>query len=301
MLENIINDVDNSTIEYNIDYKTKSYGLFKVISKENLYKGNQYYKIRFNLTGYEKNVVLDSIRKGSIKDPYFPSIFGVACCGISNMACDSNGINTKEYTLWHGMIARCYNPNCPEFKYYGGIGVRVCDKWLCFEYFLQDLPLIEGYDLWKNSTGRKYDLEKDYKQINSNTCKIYSLDTCYFSTQYSNKMIKSLTNSNKYSSKYIGVNRIEYPNGLITYESYIWVNSKKISLGFYSSEEAAAQARDSAALQYYDSDAILNNIPPISIEEMKMLCTSRKNKSQYFGKPLYRLINKEQHTNEANN
>ena len=65
-------------------------------------------------------------------------------------------------------LARCYNPNCSEYKYYGAIGVIVCVKWLCFEYFLQDLPLIPGYELWKNSTiPREYQLEKDYNQLNS--------------------------------------------------------------------------------------------------------------------------------------
>jgi hypothetical protein len=40
------------------------------------------------------------------------------------------------------MIQRCLNPRCREFKYYGGRGIQVCDRWLegqGFPNFLTDL------------------------------------------------------------------------------------------------------------------------------------------------------------------
>jgi hypothetical protein len=27
------------------------------------------------------------------------------------------------------MIARCYNPKHPKFRYYGGRGITICDEW----------------------------------------------------------------------------------------------------------------------------------------------------------------------------
>ena len=104
-------------------------------------------------------------------------------------------------------------------------------------------------------------------------------------------MIKSLSNASNYSSKYIGVNRVEYENKNVSYESYIWVNNKKISLGYYKTEEAAAQARDSAAIQFYGRDAVLNNVNGISSSDMDANCTSRKDCSKYYLRRMYRLTN----------
>lgn len=36
---------------------------------------------------------------------------------------------TVEYRTWGTMIGRCYNPNAPQFKHYGGRGIRVSDEW----------------------------------------------------------------------------------------------------------------------------------------------------------------------------
>jgi len=37
------------------------------------------------------------------------------------------------------MIQRCTNPKHKFYKYYGGAGVKVCERWLTFENFLADL------------------------------------------------------------------------------------------------------------------------------------------------------------------
>lgn len=36
---------------------------------------------------------------------------------------------TRLYQIWAGMKKRCYNPNEPAYKYYGGRGVIMCDEW----------------------------------------------------------------------------------------------------------------------------------------------------------------------------
>lgn len=46
---------------------------------------------------------------------------------------------TRTYRVWSGMLSRCRNPNVPSFKYYGGRGIRVCDRWRSFECFLADM------------------------------------------------------------------------------------------------------------------------------------------------------------------
>jgi hypothetical protein len=47
---------------------------------------------------------------------------------------------SPEFTAWHGMKQRCYNPNNAKFKDYGGRGIRVCDRWKnSLENFLIDM------------------------------------------------------------------------------------------------------------------------------------------------------------------
>jgi hypothetical protein len=37
------------------------------------------------------------------------------------------------------MLQRCLNPNVPSYLRYGGVGVTVCDRWLSFKNFLEDM------------------------------------------------------------------------------------------------------------------------------------------------------------------
>ena len=44
------------------------------------------------------------------------------------------------YSTWENMIARCYNPNHPQFHYWGGRGIKVCDTWrYSFDQFYLDM------------------------------------------------------------------------------------------------------------------------------------------------------------------
>jgi hypothetical protein len=46
---------------------------------------------------------------------------------------------TSEYRTWGDMISRCYNPNHPDYKNYGGRGILVCNRWMRFENFFEDM------------------------------------------------------------------------------------------------------------------------------------------------------------------
>lgn len=44
------------------------------------------------------------------------------------------------YRTWLGMKRRCNNPNAVDYSYYGGRGIKVCNRWLeSFENFLIDM------------------------------------------------------------------------------------------------------------------------------------------------------------------
>lgn len=71
----------------------------------------------------------------------------------------ANGSGKEGHPLkkrWEGMISRCYDPNSVSYRYYGGKGVSVCDKWLEFAAFAEDAEKLEGWDM-----DRLSDLELD--------------------------------------------------------------------------------------------------------------------------------------------
>lgn len=68
-----------------------------------------------------------------------------------------HGMSTSpEYKAWSTMKARCMTPQCQVYKYYGGRGIKVCDRWLeSFENFLEDM-------------GRKPEINRSLDRIDVN-------------------------------------------------------------------------------------------------------------------------------------
>lgn len=47
---------------------------------------------------------------------------------------------SRTYTSWMHMVARCTKPQTRFYEYYGGRGIKVCDRWReSFENFLVDM------------------------------------------------------------------------------------------------------------------------------------------------------------------
>lgn len=141
--------------------------------------GNATWVIRFTETGYETTVETVQMRRGKIKDRYAKDVLGVASIGMAAVT-----PNRRAYTVWYGMIDRCYNPNYHQYRDYGGKGVYVCERWLCFEHFLSDLPYIDGYDKEAFESG-KLQLDKDRKHRGDGP-KCYSRINCMLLSQFEN-------------------------------------------------------------------------------------------------------------------
>lgn len=61
-------------------------------------------------------------------------------------------------TAWGQMIARCYDPENPKYKNYGARGIRVCDRWICYRLFLEDMgPRPDGKTLNRIDNDGNYD------------------------------------------------------------------------------------------------------------------------------------------------
>ena len=50
-----------------------------------------------------------------------------------------NDRSSRTYRSWHSMMSRCNNPNSTNFKYWGGRGIKVCERWTDFRNFLTDM------------------------------------------------------------------------------------------------------------------------------------------------------------------
>ena len=74
------------------------------------------------------------------------------------------GGHTKEYRAWCNIRARCHKPESDNFIYYGGRGIKVCDRWLLsFENFLKDMGKAPSS---KHSVDRFPNNDGDYEPTN---------------------------------------------------------------------------------------------------------------------------------------
>jgi predicted transcriptional regulator len=137
----------------------------------NIYESNTcgYYKIleinshndiiiKYLQTGTERKARFDKIKSGELRDPYFPTILGVACKG-------SNGIQ-EWYGRWYGMIHRCHNPNHKQYIDYGARGIEVSEEWKCFEYYCRDLKMLANYGKDGYDSIDRIDNSKGYSMDN---------------------------------------------------------------------------------------------------------------------------------------
>lgn len=109
------------------------------------------------------------------------------------------------------MIYRCYDVKHIGYKNYGGRGIKVCNEWLCFEYFLKDITKLNDYKKLEN--GHLYQIDR----INND--KHYSLDNCRIVSCKSNTR-------NKRNNVYIKVKRY----GVVYDIGYLTDISKKYNL-----------------------------------------------------------------------
>ena len=146
-------------------FKSLNSGDFKIVK----YNDNRNVEIQFLKTRFEMVVELGSIRKGGVKDPYSPSVFGVGMLG-AKYPIRVNGRNTKEYALWTDMLKRCYSEafqkKRPTYK-----DCEVSDKFKSYGYFYEWCNKQVGFGV------EGFELDKDLL-IKGN--KVYSEDSCVF-------------------------------------------------------------------------------------------------------------------------
>jgi hypothetical protein len=67
-----------------------------------------------------------------------------------------NGNQSRTYRTWSHIIQRCTNQQNIAYKWYGGRGIKVCERWMKFENFLADMgerPSGKSIDRYPDNDG----------------------------------------------------------------------------------------------------------------------------------------------------
>lgn len=84
-------------------------------------------------------------------------------CGKSEKMTTHGDTASAEFLAWTSMFQRCENGNRPQFKYHGGRGIKVCERWQVYENFLEDMKRRPSKE---HSLDRYPDNDGDYEPTN---------------------------------------------------------------------------------------------------------------------------------------
>jgi len=115
--------------------------------------------------GTEKAVSLVHVKGGKIVscgcylDEVLHSDEHAAHCAAASKMPRSHGMsNMPEYFVWKSMRQRCENPNSRDYRWYGALGVKVCERWASFEAFFEDMGPSAGLTLDRIAATGDYEL-----------------------------------------------------------------------------------------------------------------------------------------------
>ena len=135
-------------------------GYYQIVLANNLER----MKAIFLQTNTEVWVNADQVDTGAVLDRFTPTVLGVGYLG-DDVTVDENGVRSRAYSVWKGMLERCYGER--ELEAY-----KYC---IVSEEFHNATYFKDWYESQKGSCMKDFQLDKD---ILSEGCKIYAEDTC---------------------------------------------------------------------------------------------------------------------------
>lgn len=172
------------------------------------------------------NVEYQNIKKGGIKNPFHPSVYGVGFTGVGK----HKPKEIKKYNTWKGMLERCYRTSFykkqPTYK-----DVTVCEEWHNYQNFAAwyEDNYIDGWHL-----------DKDLL-LGEN--KIYSPSTCTFVPREINNLFTKRQNDRGVLP--IGVTFLKGK-----FQARINKSQTREFLGYFNTPEEAFEAYKTAKEEY---------------------------------------------------
>lgn len=174
-----------------------------------------------------RNVQYGNFKKGNIKCPYEPSVYGIGYIGEGEYKVGENNKHTRFYRTWYNMLNRCYNEKLHK-KRPSYIDCKVDEEWLCFQNFAK----------WDE--GNYYEIEGETmcldKDILVKGNKIYSPQTCIYVPKTINSLF--VKRDNDRGESVIGTSPI---NGKYQVKccliNPVTGESKRKHLGYYETQE----------------------------------------------------------------
>lgn len=96
--------------------------------------------------GTEREFVLNRYKRGAIR-------YSCGCVQAPNNRYHrgrQKPYSNKVRIAWYNMLKRCENPKNKSYRYYGGRGIQVCNRWKDFKNFLEDMgepPFGHGWSI----------------------------------------------------------------------------------------------------------------------------------------------------------
>lgn len=165
-------------------FKTIHSGICKVTKYENCSNVH----VRFVKTGTTRVVQATHLRRGKVKDPIYPRIYGKGFLGEEGKSKKYKGL----YYIWRGILQRSYSKRFQD-KYPTYKDCRVVKRWHSYQNFCKDISKLPNW----NTPG--FDLDKDLRVFGN---KIYGPRYCSFIPHIVNSVFAG---GNKSNTAYPGV------------------------------------------------------------------------------------------------
>lgn len=142
---------DTKTCGHTLDLVGQRFGKLTVIGKDKSAQDTKQKRVWWTCQcdcGKMTSVSSDNLKSGN-----------TASCGcLKYTSCLVHGMtNTSTYKVWSAMIQRCNNSNDPSYRYYGGRGITVCDRWRVFSNFFEDMgEALDGLEIDRIDNSKGY-------------------------------------------------------------------------------------------------------------------------------------------------
>lgn len=165
---------------------------------------------------------------------------------------------TQTYGCWCGIKRRCLNKNDKGYKNYGGRGIKVCQRWMSFKNFFEDMGLRpEGLSIERIDNNGDYCPENcewaDSKTQNRNKRNIkkyrgksipeWADELGIKRRTLYNRIYDGMSWEKALSLKPRNSSGIIFDKGRKKYRAYANVNGKNKFIGRYDTIEEAKEAR----------------------------------------------------------